>query len=489
MKLTREQRRAVVARLEAERAAGTLTAQRWRELCAGWDITVRYGRALLAGGAPADPAPRGRRLSQRMIELYYDTHGNAARVWRALETEGGAGVTERQLRRMFDAQLDAAERAFVRDGSRARRALTAAHRWEAGYRNAVWQIDFTEPQVCVRLPRGRRGQRVRIVHVIDCSSRVLTGYMIAPTDSSDAVFEALHDAFSCDEENPFGGIPELLVYDNGKAFLAEAVQEAAVELGFDTHAIDAYTPRHNGKVERVHQTLAAETIAEMPGFRDGPRDERDRLYDEPAAMVEFDTLVAETRAGIARYNTELTHSALGCTPAHAYRQDPTPIRVEPPERLAFALRNKKRQTVQPSGVYKHGRYYTAPELGPLIGSQVIVAWLRKDTRFVWVYRTDGTPICQAFPHHRTTPEQRAEAKRHERARHAEQNRRMRASRRRARERFAPTNVPGGYVDLTDPAPATAAKRDQIPELARAFDEDPALNLPWRAPRRPARPPT
>ena len=73
-----------------------------------------------------------------------------------------------------------------------------------------------------------------MTYFIDCYSRMVMGWMVSARESSDAVLEALRDAILIDPGvgSPHGGKPVVLMYDNGKTFIAEVVQQAAALLGF-----------------------------------------------------------------------------------------------------------------------------------------------------------------------------------------------------------------------------------------------------------------
>jgi len=90
--------------------------------------------------------------------------------------------------------------------------------------------------------------------------------MVSARESSDAVLEALRDAILIDPEAgaPHGGKPLVLMYDNGKTFIADVVQQASALLGFRTQSVAPYSPHRNGKVERCHQTICALALSEMP---------------------------------------------------------------------------------------------------------------------------------------------------------------------------------------------------------------------------------
>ena len=484
MKLSREDRVQLVETLQHARANEELTAARVDEIAASLEISTRYVYRLAREGV----APRSRepwQLSERAIELYYEKRGRIPAVHGALVAAGQDVPALRQLQRAFATQLDSDERAFVRWGAAKRRANAGTFRWEARSRNAIWQTDHVKLGVPVLLPgRPTRPKRLWMTYFIDCYSRMIMGWMVSVRESSDAVLEALRDAILMDPNvgKPQGGKPVVLMYDNGLTFVADVVQQAAALLGFRTQPVPPYSPHRNGKVERCHQTICALALSEMPGWKHGPRDLRGGLYsDRP---VTEDVLIAEIDAAVRHYNFERAHSAIGgLTPWQCYEADETALRVEDRSRLRFALRHRKLQTVQSSGVWKHGRYYWSPELDNRVGAAVIVAWLRKDERTVDVYSTEGQFVCEAEPLKTATRERVVEAHSRRRERWANQNRRLRNAISKAEERYAPTNRPDGLEVVTvdagpeDPDPDRVDPGDERLLDALGLADD--LYEPWR----------
>jgi len=489
VKLTRAERAQLVATLRGAKADGSFNQALVRETAAGAGVCEGYVYRLARDGvAPTTRAPW--QLSDRAIELYYEKRARIPAIHAALVAAGEDVPALRQLQRAFAMQLDSDERAFVRWGAAARRARSGSIRWEARCRNAIWQTDHVKLGVPVLLAGHTRPKRLWMTYFIDCYSRMVMGWMISVRESSDAVLEALRDAILIDAEagSPHGGKPLVLMYDNGLTFVADVVQQAAALLGFRTRAVPPYSPHRNGKVERCHQTICALALAEMPAWKHGPRDSRGRLYSDTAITEQV--LIAEIDAAVRFYNFERPHSALGgLTPWQRFEADETALRLEDRARLRFALRHRKEQTIQASGVWKHGRWYWAQQLDAHVGDPAIVAWLRKDERTVDVYRPDGMFLCEAAPLEALTPAQVLAAKQRERERHVVQNRRLRSSISKAEERYSPTNQPDGLDVVTitaDPAYRDPDRPERADEqLLAALGLTSGLFEPWQPPEPPA----
>lgn len=488
MKLTRAEREQLVDTLRMAKADGSFNAALVRDIAQSAGVSERYLYSLTRDGLPATSRAAWR-LTDRAIEWYYEKRAKLPAVHSALVAAGEDVPGLRQLQRAFAMQLDSDERAFVRSGAAARRASSGTVRWEARCRNAIWQTDHVKLGVAVVLPgRPTRPKRLWMTYFIDCYSRMVMGWMISARESSDAVLEALRDAILIDPEagNPQGGTPVVLMYDNGKTFIADVVQQAAALLGFRTQPVAPYSPHSNGKVERCHQTICALALSEMPAWKHGPRDLRGRLFcDTP---VTEKVLIAEIAAAVRHYNFERPHAAIGgLTPWQCFSADETALRSQDRARLRFALRHRKLQTVQPSGVWKHGRYYWASALDTRVGGPVIVAWLRKDQRAVDVYTTDGKFLCEATPQETFTRERIVAdtSRRHERW--VVHNRRLRKAISKSEERYAPTNRPDGLDVVTVTTHAADRDPDRPEpdnELLDVLGLADGLNEPWQPGRTP-----
>lgn len=483
MKLTRAERDQLAVTLRRAQADGSFNASLVRDIAGSAGVTERHVYSLTRDGVPArSRAPW--QLTDHAIELYYEKRAKLPAVHAALVEAGDDVPALRQLQRAFATQLDSDERAFVRWGAAQRRGASGTVRWEARCRNAIWQTDHVQLGVPVVLPgRPTRPKQLEMTYFIDCYSRMVMGWMISARESSDAVLEALRDAILIDADagSPHGGTPLVLMYDNGRTFIADVVQQAAALLGFRTQSVPPYSPHRNGKVERCHQTICALALSEMPAWKHGPRDVRGRLFcDTP---VTESVLIAEIDAAVRHYNFERPHAAIGgLTPWQRFSGDETALRVEDRPRLRFALRHRKLQTIQASGVWKHGRYYWASALDTRVGDPAIVAWLRKDERAVDVYSTDGEFLCEATPQETLSREQIVAAKSRQRERWVVQNQRLRKAISKSEERYAPTNRPDGLDVVTIRADGAYRDPDRPEPDSELLDElglADGLYEPWR----------
>lgn len=168
--------------------------------------------------------------------------------------------------------------------------------------NAVWTVDFKG--------QFRTGDGVYCypLTVQDGATRFLLGChgMLAPTTAGSwPVFARLFRRY---------GLPERMRSDNGAPFASHALGRLStlsvwwVRLGIRPELIEPAHPEQNGRHERMHRTLKADTA-------------RPPHADLAAQQRRFDWFQA-------RYNTERPHEALhDATPASCYAPSPRPYRT------------------------------------------------------------------------------------------------------------------------------------------------------------------
>lgn len=165
--------------------------------------------------------------------------------------------------------------------------------------NEEWSIDFKG------WFRTRDGDRIDPLTVSDTASRYLLTVRIVPPT---------HDGVRGELERLFGenGLPEAMRSDNGSPFGSAGAGGLSrlsvwlLRLGVDIHFIPPASPQDNGRHERMHRELKAET-ARAPA--DDARDQQER----------FD-------AFRVHYNEERPHEALDQTaPARHWTTSPRPL--------------------------------------------------------------------------------------------------------------------------------------------------------------------
>ena len=174
--------------------------------------------------------------------------------------------------------------------------------------NAVWQADFKGE---FRLGNGQYCYPLTVTDaysrfLLACVSRTSTA-----TEGAQPVFQRLFAEY---------GLPLAIRTDNGAPFATPALGGLSrlsvwwIKLGIEHQRIEPGHPEQNGRHERMHRTLKAETT-------------RPPAADDPSQQARFDGWRAE-------FNTERPHEALGQeTPSTHYRPATRalPTRLPAPE--------------------------------------------------------------------------------------------------------------------------------------------------------------
>jgi putative transposase len=72
--------------------------------------------------------------------------------------------------------------------------------------------------------RGMRARKPWVTVFLDCYSRLIMGWAMSPQPSSATVLGALRQGLVVDpDRGPFGGVPAVVVPDNGLEFAAAAL--------------------------------------------------------------------------------------------------------------------------------------------------------------------------------------------------------------------------------------------------------------------------
>lgn len=434
-------------RLERARSGGRLPPHAVGRAAKACDVAPSTMLRYLAQGLPRTRGPAPWIWEGVARAAYFRAAGNV-KLARALLVAEGAGEGLPSEATMYRAALRdfaADERALAREGERAARGKRLVCAVEQRYRNEVWLADHKLLDVAVVAPRAVRAQRLWMTAIIDGYSRRAVGASLSTTPNRGHVFSALGMAIrQC-------GLPETLVFDRGREFLATSVSEHAAALDYRAIPTAAYSPHLKGKIERLHQTLNRRFAAALGTVPAPAIDRRAKPLIEPPAAPSMSFAIEQFFAVLQEYNAT-PHSALGGrSPNETYQDDPTPERsVDPAVLRRFLLASSTRKVTE-YGVKFQTRTYYAPELEGRRGETVEIRWAQDDLRALEIYR-GRRYWCTANLVDPASPQQH-QAVMAGRQEHAERRKAdLRLARRQARERWKAIGA-DGHVQATTPVTA------------------------------------
>lgn len=427
-------------------------------------------RRWMAAGSAKRAERKAFTVSEADLELYFECRGNVAEVWRRKQRAGDELPSRRQLARAFAKALDRAERAYAREGEEGYRRHSLYLRLEQDHRNQLWQADHCKLPIWVSVPRRTDWFQPWVTLFLDCASRAIPGYAISLQPTAAEVLAAVRAAIVIDpDRGPFGGVPEMILWDNGAEFLSDHVTNALTDVGCYVAATRPHSPHEKGKVERVFRTIADEFLRSQPFYIDGPRAADGKLFGPKDAALPIEEFVARFEEWVRHYNHERVHSAHGMTPAQAWEQDPHPLHVIDGEQLRWMLLARETRMVRKDGVLWGGKPFFATELHGLVGDEVEIRFMPYDYRQIWVYR-DGSFLCKALPHAEVSEEARRAhlGNRVASKKRAQQLRRTTTRKQRAGRIQAMTS-PGEVIDTVAPVTASPDYGRKEPVTGKVLD--------------------
>lgn len=312
------------------------------------------------------------------------------------------------FRRAILESLDTATLAAARHGIPGRDATRMVLFDRTYRRNERWEGDHTQLEIMITADHRETPVRPWLTWIIDAGTRYVVGWALSterPTRGT--VLATIRQGVSHNSaRSPVHGRPELLVWDNGLEFTANAVTEAGARLGSQTINTYPYSPSKKGKIERINLTIERDLLKRLPHYTNGPVKKDGTSYFGPADYLTIQRLVVEIEQWMESYNTIHSHSSLpGITPEAAWLADPTPVvAVSEKDVHHFTLEHLDRKVRRDGGVHVGGTAFTAPELFGLEGITVGVGRIPYDQSRVEIFR-DGEWVCTATPTAKLNPEQ------------------------------------------------------------------------------------
>ena len=319
--------------------------------------------------------------------------------------------------------------------------------------NAQWQADATIGDLEIITPDGRRWA---IIGVVDVWSR--RGLLhLTPTVSGLAYGAAYRKALLK------WGVPDEILTDHGGAETSQYITSALEGLGVDARHTRAYHPEDKGFIESFLGTASHQYIELLPGYVGHSVADRQAIrsakgwaerYGNGPRLVEATLTAEQLQDGLdgwceAVYARQV-HSGIGTTPELKAAQWTGPIRqiadVRALDMLLTPLGGVR--VVRKKGLRIQGGWFIAPELGPLMGQELLVRTDPVDMGRVYVFRQQPMEfVCEAVCADRLGADRRLvaiEARRRHAAHLAEVRATSRALAKRARpERIAEEVVAAG----------------------------------------------
>uniref|UniRef100_A0AAU1UMF7 Mu transposase C-terminal domain-containing protein n=2 Tax=Streptomyces sp. NBC_00119 TaxID=2975659 RepID=A0AAU1UMF7_9ACTN len=468
-------RATAVRRLIALQDAGQLTRTRIHGVADAFDVDARTIDRWLANARAHNgtytPATRARfELSEHMLTAVARWCGNATAAWRELKTNPHPDDPPLPALPTFHGAVTRAlspgQRAGLRAGEKARRALDVHGQRERHHRNYAWETDHVEASVKVRIDGHLR--KPWITFFIDCAHSAICGLAITPQrPSREAVLVAIRDAVLIDDHHgPFGGIPDYIRVDGGKEFLCATVGQALGALGSQLIELPPYTPDGKPNVEAVNGAIKKTLFAGLPGYTHAPTLINGKPVTPDPPYLHFEAFVGKVREWVDEWNHHPLKTLNNQTPAQSWHADTALIHTIPASDLhTYTLeRHGNPLTINNSGVRFKKRDYIADWMHGFVGEKVTLRYLPHHDHRVELYDPQsGHHLGPAYMANQATPEQIRALKRAQR-READ---RLRAELKRADK--ARRTLYAAVTEPEPPTPLTALPEDQALTYLRDLD--------------------
>jgi putative transposase len=239
----------------------------------------------------------------------------------------------------------------------------------------IFEIDHTQIDVLakdIRPPKYRtKSGEIRpwLTLCLERRSRLIMAAIFS-YDRPDqyTVAAAIRAAILVTDDKPYGGLPDVILVDNGKELLSHHIQHITQGLHIMLKPCIRHQPQQKGKVERMFGTLNTRLWSDEPGYVDSNVQKRN-----PHAKAELTIAQLEKKlqAFIAQYNNEVHSQLRGRTPLEYWHErcfaDPIDDRDLDP-----LLMKRKTCKVQKPGINYLKRLYWHRALADFIGKQVQV---------------------------------------------------------------------------------------------------------------------
>lgn len=258
--------------------------------------------------------------------------------------------------------------------------------------NQIWELDSSPTDLMLKVTDPVTGEvkkrRFTLVGCIDVYSRRCK-FLVSESSKSDAILALLRDCILA------WGIPDAVRTDNGKDYLAISTQAFLYDLGCKHLICNPHSPWEKPFIERVFKTFQHGELEMLPGFVGHTISDRAALRAHP----DWNEALCELEYSPEEFQEWADKWCEGYLLRHHEGIDERPLdritqavamgwksrTVADPRQLDFLLHKAEERKVQRQGIKLNGRFYTAPELGGLMGQSVHCRFDPKDPRQIYVY--------------------------------------------------------------------------------------------------------
>jgi len=335
-------------------------------------------------------------LSKLHIATYWAHGGRKKASWEDLSDHGLYGKSLATWKRSLD-RLDSRILNYPKMGYKAIRSGGLYPTWSATTPWAIWQADVHTLDIWCLLD----GVPIRpfwVDAIDDCTRYMPAGIVTAdrPTARDVQCMLSMGMRLRTDKfGTTVGGIPHLLLVDNGMEFCAEEMDTAAVNLDMKIHWCALYEPTAKGKKERHYRSLEEEGVRKIHGWTTWTaltKDMQPLFRGDPKKLPSFKTVCDGLNWWANWYNDERPHQGLGGkTPAQALASHEREIREASRAMLARSFTRPTRQPsykVHPSGLNYEGHYYWSIAIAGHVGKQVIIHKVPYESALLEVFNAE-----------------------------------------------------------------------------------------------------
>jgi putative transposase len=232
------------------------------------------------------------------------------------------------------------------------------------------QIDVLAKDMRPKKYRSKSGEiRPWLTLALERRSRLIMAAIFS-YDKPDqyTVAAAIREAILTSDDKPYGGIPDIILVDNGKELLSHHIQHITQGLHIILRPCIRHQPQQKGKVERMFGTLNTRVWSEEPGYVDSNVQKRN-----PHARAErtIAQLEEKLRTFTVQYNNEVHSQLKGRTPLEYWNERCFAEQIDERDLDPLLKKSKLCKVIKP-GIKYRGRLYWHRALGGYVGKWVFV---------------------------------------------------------------------------------------------------------------------